>query len=200
MITNSNRYTEPPTKHPDDCSLVTYRGHSVLKTLIRCHFSPPTSTGSRYVYTGSADGKVKIYNIDATEAATIDVYNATIDSRPMDSDLMYNAYHWGDGATDWRTCVRDASWHPSAPVLAGKLYSVTPTRFLLNQRLSTATSWNGFGLSTGTVTLHSWNSPGGKPKIYNAKLQVDLLEKDMGEEGEEEGEYAETESGESEGY
>ncbi|PUU77426.1 WD40-repeat-containing domain protein [Tuber borchii] len=180
----SNPYTEPPTKHPDDCSLVTYRGHSVLKTLIRCHFSPPTSTGSRYVYTGSADGKVKIYNIDATEAATIDVYAATVGSRPMDPDLMHNTYHhWGDGTPAWQTCVRDVSWHPSAPALA-------------------TISWNGFGLSTGTVTLHSWNSAGGKPKIYNAKLQADLLESEIGEysEEDEEGEYAGTESGESEGY
>ncbi|KAG0135977.1 WD40-repeat-containing domain protein [Tuber indicum] len=176
-----DRYTEPPTKHPCDCSLVTYRGHSVLKTLVRCHFSPPTSTGSRYVYTGSADGKVKIYNIDATEVATIDVHAATIGSRPMDPDLMHNSYHhWGGGTTAWRTCVRDVSWHPSAPALA-------------------TTSWNGFGLSTGTVTLHSWNSAGGKPKSYNAKLQADFLENDMGEYSED-GEYVETESGESEGY
>ncbi|CUS13093.1 unnamed protein product [Tuber aestivum] len=179
-----DRYGEPSTKHPYDCSLVTYRGHSVLKTLIRCHFSPPTSTGSRYVYTGSADGKAKIYNIDATEVATIDVHAATIGSRPMDPDLIHRSYYYsGSGTTAWRTCVRDVSWHPSAPALA-------------------TTSWNGFGLSTGTVTLHSWNSTGGKPKIYNAKLQTDLFENDLGysEEDEEESEYAETESGQSEDY
>jgi WD repeat-containing protein 23 len=47
--------------HPHDCSLVTFRGHKVLKTLIRCHFSPPGSTDSRYVYSGSFDGSVYIW-------------------------------------------------------------------------------------------------------------------------------------------
>ena len=41
--------------NPHDCSVTTYRGHSVLKTLIRCHFSPPGSSNSRYVYSGSED-------------------------------------------------------------------------------------------------------------------------------------------------
>lgn len=27
-------------KHPNDMSLATYQGHSVLQTLIRCYFSP----------------------------------------------------------------------------------------------------------------------------------------------------------------
>ncbi|RQM06663.1 hypothetical protein DH86_00001302 [Scytalidium sp. 3C] len=57
---------------PNDNSLVTFRGHSVLRTLIRCHFSPPGSSDSRYVYSGSEDGKVYIWNMDATLAGTID--------------------------------------------------------------------------------------------------------------------------------
>ena len=40
-------------KHVEgDTSLMTYRGHNVLQTLIRCHFSPQFSTGQRYIYTG----------------------------------------------------------------------------------------------------------------------------------------------------
>ncbi|RMJ27026.1 WD repeat protein [Aspergillus sp. HF37] len=123
--------------HPHDCSVVTFRGHRVLKTLIRCHFSPPGSTNSRYVYTGSQDGKVYVYNLDATLARTIDVGMGTVDSRPEPLDT----YTYDDpltGKVTWKTCVRDASWHPSAPVLA-------------------ATSWNGWGLSTGTCSLHTWN-------------------------------------------
>lgn len=107
--------------HPDDCSVVTYRGHRVLKTLIRCHFSPPGSTNSRYVYTGSQDGKVYVYNLDATLAGTIDVGVATLHSRPRPFDYMYDEPVTGEAV--WRTCVRDASWHPSAPVLAGKWIS-----------------------------------------------------------------------------
>lgn len=41
-----------------DTSVMTYRGHSVLHTLIRCHFSPEFTTGQRYVYTGCALGNV----------------------------------------------------------------------------------------------------------------------------------------------
>ena len=118
-----DEYYEP---HPHDCSVVTFRGHRVLKTLIRCHFSPPGSTNSRYVYTGSEDGKVYVYNLDATLAGTIDVGMATLNSRPRDPDLLMNDYDFGlrSGELLWRTCVRDASWHPSAPVLAGKSYHV----------------------------------------------------------------------------
>jgi len=39
---------------------MTYRGHSVLRTLIRCHFSPAETTGSQYLYSGSADGRVHV--------------------------------------------------------------------------------------------------------------------------------------------
>lgn len=112
---------EEYTPHPHDCSLVTYRGHSVLKTLIRCHFSPPGSTNSRYVYSGSEDGSVYIYNIDATLAGKVDVRKATEDSRPRDPD-MTNTYVIDDrrDRNAWKTCVRDASWHPNAPMIAGR--------------------------------------------------------------------------------
>lgn len=105
--------------HENDCSVVTFRGHRVLKTLIRCHFSPPGSTNSRYVYSGSEDGKVYVYNMDATLADTIDVGAATRNSRPREPDVFATAYEMS-GEMIWRTCVRDASWHPNAPVLAGK--------------------------------------------------------------------------------
>lgn len=109
--------------HPHDCSLVTFRGHRVLKTLIRCHFSPPGSTNSRYVYSGSADGSVYIYNMDATLAGKIDVRQATMYSRPRDPD------EWSRPRNQaWETCIRDASWHPNAPVVAGKHGDyITPT-------------------------------------------------------------------------
>lgn len=58
----------------------------------------------------------------------------------------------------WKTCVRDVSWHPSAPVLAGMLYFRSNSCPLLI--FSLATSWNGYGYSTGTVSMHSWK--GGK--------------------------------------
>ncbi|KAL8820276.1 MAG: hypothetical protein Q9223_001469 [Gallowayella weberi] len=109
--------------HPYDCSLVTFRGHRVLKTLIRCHFSPPGSTDSRYVYSGSEDGCVYIYNMDATLAGRIDVNKATHHSRPRDDSPMYAHQYSIRGPRnpdEWKTCVRDASWHPNAPVVAGE--------------------------------------------------------------------------------
>ncbi|KAL9599967.1 MAG: hypothetical protein Q9179_003384 [Wetmoreana sp. 5 TL-2023] len=149
--------------HPHDCSLVTFRGHRVLKTLIRCHFSPPGSTDSRYVYSGSEDGSVYIYNIDATLAGKIDVNKATHHSRPKDPEYLTRQYEIRTSRNPdaWKTCVRDASWHPNAPVVA-------------------ATSWNGWGMSTGTCTTHSWNDgtevDEGEPKMG---LRVDQhLEED----------------------
>ncbi|KAI9733329.1 MAG: hypothetical protein M1834_003413 [Cirrosporium novae-zelandiae] len=125
--------------HPYDSSLVTFRGHKVLRTLIRCHFSPPGSTNSRYVYTGSEDGSVYVYNLDGTLAKRIDVKKATAQTRPRNSDIMDGAYHdRARNQSEWKTCVRDVSWHPNAPVIA-------------------ATSWNGWGGATGTCTLHSYN-------------------------------------------
>ncbi|KAF4583110.1 WD repeat protein [Ophiocordyceps camponoti-floridani] len=120
--------------HPHDNSLVTFRGHKVLRTLIRCHFSPPSSTNSRYVYSGSADGKVHIWNLDATVAGKIDVKAATVGTRRRDRHVR----RWFEEPGGWGTCVRDASWHPSAPVLV-------------------ASAWNGYSMARGTCTLHAFN-------------------------------------------
>ena len=43
----------------DDPSIMTYRGHTVFKTLIRCRFSPSFSTGQKFIYTGCGTGAVK---------------------------------------------------------------------------------------------------------------------------------------------
>lgn len=109
---------------PNDNSLVTFRGHRVLRTLIRCHFSPPGSTNSRYVYSGSEDGKVYIWNMDATLAGTVDVYGTTKNTRAPTNN--FGIMGWDENEdlshTAWRTCVRDASWHPNAPMIVGKQF------------------------------------------------------------------------------
>ena len=55
-----SRRTKRAGKHvvTDDSSIMTYVGHSVLKTLIRCRFSPLHSTGQRFIYSGSGSGHV----------------------------------------------------------------------------------------------------------------------------------------------
>ncbi|XP_052189607.1 LEC14B homolog isoform X1 [Diospyros lotus] len=78
-------------KHPNDQSLATYKGHSVLRTLIRCHFSPAYSTGQRYIYTGSSDASVYIYDL-------------------VSGDQVAKLDHHED-------IVRDCSWHPYYPML-----------------------------------------------------------------------------------
>ena len=59
-----SRYTRPRYKsHPQDCSVMTYKGHLVLQTLIRCHFSPSETTGAQYLYSGSADGRIHVCHL-----------------------------------------------------------------------------------------------------------------------------------------
>ncbi|KAE8076897.1 hypothetical protein FH972_015519 [Carpinus fangiana] len=78
-------------KHPHDQSLATYRGHSVLRTLIRCYFSPAYSTGQKYIYTGSSDSSVYIYDlVSGAQVARLDYHEAP---------------------------VRDCSWHPLYPTM-----------------------------------------------------------------------------------
>lgn len=54
-------YSKPAHKeHPHDVSVMRYRGHAVLRTLIRCNFSPVETTSQRYLYSGSSDGKIHV--------------------------------------------------------------------------------------------------------------------------------------------
>ncbi|KAJ8374888.1 hypothetical protein SKAU_G00054680 [Synaphobranchus kaupii] len=69
-----------------DTSVMTYRGHGVQHTLIRCRFSPEFSTGQKFIYTGCSTGKIVIY----------DVLTGSVVSKLSDHDA----------------CVRDVSWHP----------------------------------------------------------------------------------------
>ncbi|KAI4378901.1 hypothetical protein MLD38_016320 [Melastoma candidum] len=78
-------------KHPHDQSLATYRGHSVLCTLIRCYFSPVYSTAQKYIYTGSSEGSVHIYDmVTGNQVAKLEHHDAP---------------------------VRDCSWHPHYPIM-----------------------------------------------------------------------------------
>ncbi|KAF0694974.1 Aste57867_14197 [Aphanomyces stellatus] len=78
--------------HPQDQSVMTYRGHAVKETLIRCYFSPMHSTGQRFIYSGSADGEVVIY--DVLTDAVVDRLESV-----------------EQGVT------RDVRWHPFKPML-----------------------------------------------------------------------------------
>lgn len=82
-----------------DISVHTLGGHSVLGTLIRCDFSPMHSTGQRFVYSGSADGSIFIWDI-----------------------LLGRVVEKLRGHLD---CVRDVSWHPYEPVLVSSSWDCT---------------------------------------------------------------------------
>ncbi|KDP21531.1 hypothetical protein JCGZ_22002 [Jatropha curcas] len=78
-------------KHPGDQSVATYRGHSVLRTLIRCYFSPAYSTGQKYIYTGSHDSCIYVYDLVTGDQVAV---------------LKHH-----------KSPVRDCSWHPYYPML-----------------------------------------------------------------------------------
>lgn len=71
---------------PGDSSVMTYRGHLVLQTLIRSRFSPSHTTGQRFIYSGCAAGRVVVY----------DVLTGKI-------QCVLNGHNG---------CVRDVAWHP----------------------------------------------------------------------------------------
>lgn len=104
--------------------MTTYSGHRVLKTLIRCHFSPPTSTGQQYLYSGSEDGRIHIWNLDGTVARVIDVGQALSDRIEIHGDEDDEMGGWWDRRGFARrrrdgvsAVVRDVSWHPYEGVL-----------------------------------------------------------------------------------
>ncbi|CAI8014252.1 DDB1- and CUL4-associated factor 11 [Geodia barretti] len=79
-------------KLPGDSSVMTYAGHLVKHTLLRARFSPPATTGQRYIYTACAKGRVVVYDTLTGEVV---------------QTLMTDNYNC--------VCVRDVSWSPSQP-------------------------------------------------------------------------------------
>ncbi|KAF8921890.1 WD40-repeat-containing domain protein [Mucidula mucida] len=98
-------------KTPMDCSVMTYRGHSVLKTLIRCKFSPAETTGSQYIYSGSSNGKIHIWSLDGTLVQILD----RTQTLPLGHDPSAPEDPTPLGKRN--VCVRDVSWHSQEPVM-----------------------------------------------------------------------------------
>ncbi|KAI0698404.1 WD40 repeat-like protein, partial [Cerioporus squamosus] len=106
-------YPKPRHKaHPLDCSVMKYTGHEVLRTLIRCHFSPAETTGQQYIYSGSSDGKIHIWSLDGRVVQVLDrsytLPMALDPSGPDPEDITPSRVH---------PCVRDVSWHSQEPIL-----------------------------------------------------------------------------------
>ncbi|VDK68896.1 unnamed protein product [Litomosoides sigmodontis] len=90
-----------------DGSLLTFRGHSVQHTLIRAKFSPER-TGFRYVYTGSTEGNLHIYDILTGEIV-----------RTLDGH---------------RSVVRDCCWHPDENEIITVSWDGVTARWYYNSR------------------------------------------------------------------
>ncbi|GAA5923660.1 hypothetical protein JCM3775_000463 [Rhodotorula graminis] len=138
------QYAKPRyIKHPHDVSVMTYRGHAVLRTLIRCHFSPVATTGQRYVYTGSSDGRIHIYSLDGRVVQVLDRAHShpLIDrssgsyNDPADLQLRSRPRKGRTGYSP--PVVRDVSWAPYAPQLM-------------------STAWEDRGAVEGSIALHEW--------------------------------------------
>ena len=96
-----------------DCSLMTYYGHSVMRTLIRCRFSPASTTGQQYIYTGDGLGRVVIYDV-----LTGKIVRILQGHRDPETKCLYGHQ---------KEVIRDVSWHPYDNVIVssgwdGSLY------------------------------------------------------------------------------
>jgi len=91
------------TRLEGDSSVMTYTGHTILQTLIRCHFSPQHSTGQNLIYTGCAAGRVLMYDLLTGEIVKI--------------------------LSGHKGCVRDVSWHPYNPELLSSSWDFTVRRW-----------------------------------------------------------------------
>lgn len=148
---------------------MTYRGHAVLRTLIRCHFSPIATTGQKYIYSGSADGRIHIWSLDGQVVEVLDRSKAvplrqigdeaSDPSAPVPSpseaaqlaarqeqearsggNRLRRPYMYGGGGAQ-STTVRDVSWHSSEPALM-------------------STAWDGPAGEEGSVAKHEWKGFG----------------------------------------
>ncbi|KDN37936.1 WD40 repeat-like protein [Tilletiaria anomala UBC 951] len=153
----TTRYPRPRyMNHPQDASVMSYRGHSVLYTLVRCRFSPASTTGQQYVYSGSADGRIHIWSLDGQLIQVLDrakaqsIFNTRDDiwgSRGVlpAADPLAPVSEFERAKLDLapRTnfCVRDVSWSPTEPVLM-------------------SASWEGGRGTYGSVVRHEWKGFG----------------------------------------
>ncbi|KAI8566135.1 hypothetical protein RHMOL_Rhmol02G0016000 [Rhododendron molle] len=104
-------------KHPNDQSLATYKGHSVLRTLIRCYFSPAYSTGQKYIYTGSSDSSVYIYDVvTGAQVARLEYHDDPVRDcswHPFFPTLVSSS--WDGVIAEWEFSVRDKPQVPLKP-------------------------------------------------------------------------------------
>lgn len=106
----------------------------MFRTLIRAKFSPQASTGQKYIYSGSSDGCVYIW--DTLTGEIVACLNDEVHVRKPPSCVFFLLKHLQG------SIVRDVSWHPTLPVLCS---SSVPFSFLLFSELSDyLLKWDGY--------------------------------------------------------
>ncbi|KAF8905920.1 hypothetical protein BGZ58_006371, partial [Dissophora ornata] len=120
-----------------DCSVMSFQGHQVLRTLIRCHFSPMHTTGQRYLYSGSADGMVHIYRLDGSLVRT------------LDTSAAFDRYLKVKGSPNSQYLARDVSWHPHDPTIISSCSSG-----------EYGYGYGGYQSVGGGLVQHSFTGPG----------------------------------------
>lgn len=110
-------------RHIKDKSLMTYRGHSVLYTTIRCGFSPLATTGQHYLYSGSATGQVLIWKLNGELIRVLGCNEAFGERKSVarlypDKDCeniqRFDSYLRHQLKI---RIVRECSWHPNEPTI-----------------------------------------------------------------------------------
>ena len=108
---------------------MTYRGHTVMRTLIRCHFSPAETTGSRYIYSGSTDGRIHVslrclqaykFGTEFSQIWSLDGRCVQILDRSETMPISFDPSGPEYPATKHQNnfpCVRDVSWSSQEPVM-----------------------------------------------------------------------------------
>jgi WD repeat-containing protein 23 len=83
--------------HPSDSSLVTYSGHDVLLTHIRCGFSP-AYTGNRFVFNASASRGIHVYSRHT--------------GRLLNRMVL-----------PFQSVIRECAWHPHQPLMVAATFN-----------------------------------------------------------------------------
>lgn len=187
-----NMYYRKPRyqSHPDDCSVMTYRGHAVLKTLIRCHFSPEATTGQKYVYSGSADGRIHIWNLDGRIVRVLDRSKARSIFDPAGGSESAEGQMAADpSAPDWEGSDErdeDDGARGDGPTVAGYSRShaygaaaaarhrgayastVRDVSWHSSEPSIMSTAWDGSDGQRGSVAKHEWKGYGKGTSLEDA--------------------------------
>ena len=144
---------EDDSKHELDNSIMTFEGHKVLQTLIRWYFSPIETTSQRYLYSGSADGCIYVFDILTGENKTC---------IPNQSGQ----------------CIRDISWHPKVPVIASTSFDGSIDVFSLEHWMKYPTLTDKKRRKRRVQNTYGMNLYGGRRGFYVYNQDDDNSEED----------------------